>query len=379
MSTGAARTIGKRRPKGDGTLYKQPNGSWQGKVTIDGRRISFYAPTQQGVRNKMRDALAAADRGEYLAGAAGKERLETYLRTWLETVATPKLKRSTLKTYRGYIENHLIPRLGQRRLNRLGPDHIDAALAAMASDGLRPASIRQVRAILRSALGHAEKRGIVARNVARLSEPPRVSRPELVTLGIEDARALVTAAAGERLGPLWILLLDTGLRRGEALGLRWRDIDLEQNALRVVQARVSVGEGFDEPKSRESRRSVVFSDVTAEALLAWRAAQEKEREGLADWTADDLVFTTPRGAGLSPDAASKTFRRFVETHALPEIRLHDLRHSSASLMLLEGIPLQDVSKRLGHSGVGITSDTYAHVYDQQRQAAGSAMDKVLRN
>ena len=295
----AATTTRKRRPKGDGTFHKQPNGSWQGKVSIDGRRVSFYAPTQQGVRNKMRDALAAAERGDYLPGAAGKERLEAYLRTWLETVATPKLKRSTLTTYRGYIENHLVPRLGQRRLNQLRPDHIDIALAEMASEGLRPASIRQIRAILRSALGHAEKRGIVARNVARLSEPPRVNRPELMTLSIEQARALVAAAAGERLGPLWILLLDTGLRRGEALGLRWRDIDLEHNALRVVQARVSVGQGFDEPKSRESRRGVVFSDVTAEALRSWRAAQEREREGIANWMADELVFTTQKGAGLS--------------------------------------------------------------------------------
>ena len=279
-------TTKKRRPRGSGTIVPTATG-FQGKTWINGKRKSFYGRTKTEVANKIRDAQAAAAKGEADIGAGGKERLGPFLQRWLETIVEPKLRRSTITTYRGYIKNHLIPQLGHHRLNELTPEHVDAALAAIRNEGRQPTTIKQIRAILRSALSHAEKRGLVARNVVRLSEPPRVRRPELAILSQEQAVAFVKAAASERLGPLWILLLDTGLRRGEALGLRWQDIDLDEKTLRVVQARESVGKGFGEPKSKESRRALVIADVTVEALSAWKLRQAEERQAAARWEADD--------------------------------------------------------------------------------------------
>lgn len=268
-----------RRRRGEGSIWKRTDGTYQGKVTINGRRRSVYGKREDDVIVAMQELQVAARKGAVLPTAAGQESLAKYLNRWMETVADPRLRASTAHTYRGFIRNHLIPKLGKYRLVKLTPEHADAAWAEMAKAGLAPATIRQARAILRTALAHAEQRGLVARNVARLSAPPRVVRPELSIFSLEDARKLRCAAEQERLGSLWILVLDTGLRRGEALGLRWRDVNLETCNLKVVQARKSVGVDFDEPKSRNSRRSIYFAAATRRALSEWRCLQSAERGG----------------------------------------------------------------------------------------------------
>lgn len=372
----------RRRARGDGSIVqvrrKGTDGAkadlWKGRVTTaPGVRRTVYGSTKTECLAAMRSAAAKAERGEPQGDA--RTTVETFLKDWLSGPTQRKVRPSTYAAYQHYVESYLIPNLGRHRLANLRPDHIDAMLAkARGHEGkpLSPRTLQQIRAILRSALSWAERNDRVSRNVAKLSEAPSIERAEIVTLKPHQARELVASAAADPWGALYVVALDSGLRQGELLGLRWSDVDLEERILRVVQTREAVNgaASFGAPKSASSRRSVTFSATSERLLTAHRKDQQLQRlKAGRKWQDTGLVFTRSTGAALDGPTVTHRFQRFLAEHGLPRMRFHDLRHASASLLLSSGLPARAVADRLGHSTTRITQDTYAHLAPLQSEAA----------
>lgn len=390
LDLGPERTTSRlRRRRGEGSIvqvsHKGVDGAtadrWMGRVTIGpGKRRVVYGATQAECLRAMRTAQTKAEQGEPQGDA--RLTVETFLREWLEGPAQRTVRPSTFAAYRQYTETYLIAGLGRHRLVNLRPEHIDTMLAKLGArepSPLSPRTLQQIRAILRSALSWGERNGRVPRNVAKLSEPPRAVRHQVPFLTAAGARDLVTAAMSDPWGALYVLALDTGLRQGELLGLRWTDVDLGAATLRVSQTRQAIrGKAtFGEPKSQTSRRTVTFSATSQRLLTAHRARQNEQRLSRGRrWNDTGLVFTRETGAALDGPTVTHRFQRFLEAAGLPRMRFHDLRHASASLLLIEGQPARAVADRLGHSTTRLTQDTYAHLSPLQGEAA-RIMERII--
>lgn len=231
--------------------------------------------------------------------------------------------------------------------------------------------------ILSEALGHAVKMGLVARNAAAVVDPPRPVGKKMTALSPDEIDRFLEAARQTDHYVFFASLLCTGLRRGELLALRWRNLDLERAVLYVLETAFKLGNGeyvIKEPKTPHSRRAVSLPVSLLSLLLAYRADQEKKGAILGG---DDFVFSGYDGAPLSPNAVTLAFRRIIKKAKLNHLRVHDLRHTHATLMLKAGVHPKVVSERLGHASVGITLDTYSHVLPGLQEVAVEKFDEVL--
>jgi integrase len=306
-----------------------------------------------------------------------------YLDTWL--AGKQALKQATLANYRDLSDGYLKPHLASIPLLELRAHHLDAMYANIAlgrrGRPLSPASLRRVHSVLRSALNAAVKKRLLpyspAEHIELAPENPKRPRP----WSVDECMSFLRTAKTDRLAFLYELLLVTGMRRGEGIGLRWDDIDLEGQALFVVQQIVDVGGRLvvGSPKTKRGSRVVPLDGDTVAGLRRHAAAQQTERlhAGPA-WTESGLVFTRPDGQALRPEYVTKHFRVLAKQARLPLIRLHDLRHTNASLALQAGVPLKVVSERLGHSQTAITADLYTHVNQVVGREAASQIASVLR-
>ncbi|HVF20362.1 MAG TPA: site-specific integrase [Mycobacteriales bacterium] len=238
-----------------------------------------------------------------------------------------------------------------------------------------------LHAILRVALEDALRDGLIQRNVAKLVSPPRVRRSEVMPLTPVQARHLLDVARTDRLYALYVVALGLGLRRGEVLGLAWCDVDLDEKTLRVRQALQRTGGSLQlvEPKSERSRRTLPMPSIVVEALRAHRVQQAQDRLAAGSmWHDSGLVFTSVIGTALEPRNVTRRFKDLAETAGLPSsVRLHDLRHTAASFLLAQGVQPRVVMETLGHSGISLTMNTYAHVMPVAQRQAASEMDAVL--
>jgi integrase len=237
--------------------------------------------------------------------------------------------------------------------------------------------------VLHGALGQAERWGYVPRNVATLVETPRAPRYEIAPLNEEQSRAFLLAAKSERLEALFVVALTTGMRQGELLGLRWRDVELAEGSLQVRSTLERDDGGvyrFVEPKTARSRRRVTLTATAVTALRAHRAAQLKERIALGSaWDDLDLVFPNEVGRPLDPtNVTERAFRRTLRRAGLPRIRFHDLRHTAATLMLARNVHPKVASEMLGHAQVAITLDLYSHVTPTMQREAAVTMEAIVR-
>lgn len=292
-----------------------------------------------------------------------------YLDRWL--AGKQSLRDSTRLSYGVHVRKYLKPHLGALPLSELRPVHIERMYQLIGSGDddkrtarLSVASLRRIHATLTSALNTAVRRGLVVRNPAATVELPPLRRPKVATWSAEDLGRFLTAVEGDPLHLIYLLLGLVGLRRGEAVALRWVDVDLNQGLLRVEQSLVKVGGRavLGPPKSASGARTVALDDETCRRLQ-WHAARQRLEIHRATGTLSvpELVFTTSHGTPLDPTFVSRHFHRLVLRHGLPRIRLHDLRHTSASIGLASGESLLEVSRRLGHSSITITADIYSHV------------------
>ena len=392
-------TTRKRRPRGAnglGGASLRPDGLWQWRVTLDdGRRVYATAKTQDEARRKCLAKVALAEQGVDVK--ASRQTLGAYLAWWLDDVVAPERAPKTTTTYRDIVRLHVVPTLGKTTLERLSAKDVLALLRAKQREGKSPRTVAIIRAVLHTALAHAERLGMVPRNVAALVDPPRQVAVERRPFTPEEGRALLAAAEGDRLAALWRVTLTLGLRAGEVLGLRWEDVDLDAGEVRVRRNlqrlpaadvrpdHVVVGGGRKGPsalvlrelKTARSRRTLSLPPDAVAALRSHRARQAGERLAARRWADHDLLFTTPHGTGIDPDNLYRMFKALLGRAGVSDVRFHDLRHTAASLMLASGLPVNVVSEVLLHAQTSTTLNTYAHALPGAHRQVADAMQRLL--
>lgn len=313
-------------------------------------------------------------------GMDGRVTVGQFLARWLEDTARPAVRASTFDSYASYVSKHLIPDLGKVKLAALTPAQVQAMLSKKRAAGLSPRIQQNIRAILRRALGQAMTWGMVGRNVATLIHPPRMVRHEIQPLTPEHACQFLAAVSGDRLEARYTVAVSLGLRQGEALGLRWQDIDLDAGVMRVNMAlQRTVGEYRQvEPKTEKSRRVLPLPHAAVAALKTQRMKQLEERVASMVWgNTWGLVFTTDAGFPLEGTSVTHRFPKILERAGLPKARFHDLRHTCASLLLAQGLSLREIMEVLGHSQISLTANLYSHVMPTALRNAADRMDDIL--
>ena len=295
-------------------------------------------------------------------------------------------------TYRSYVANtrlHVVPYIGNIPLQRLTPDDLDALYDQLltsgrrngAGGGLSPKMVRNIHNMLRKALADACRKGTLQRNVATLADPPKPGRGTTMQVWTaEQLRQFLSEIAGHRTAAAFHLAAHTGMRRGEVLGLSWRDVDLDEARLSVHQAVITVEYQITvaDVKTGTARRTVDLDERSVEVLRAWRVEREREAQ-LAGTTVseNETVFARPDGELTHPDYFSQVFDRHVAVGELPRIRLHDLRHTHATILLKAGVPVKVVSERLGHSSPAFTMTVYQHVLPGMQADAARKFSEAL--
>jgi integrase len=311
---------------------------------------------------------------------AGKVTVGEFLDNWLASVG-PSLRPSTARRYRDVVRLHIISQIGSLRLGRLTPSDVQRLYANRLEAGLSSTSVHHIHAILHRALDQGVKWGLLARNVTDAVDPPRRQSPEMQVWSATDAARVLATSNGDALEALWHLALTTGMRRGEILGLRWSDVDLNAGTLSVRRtlsrgstSRLESGE----PKTVAGRRRVALPASTIERLRRHGTKQKELWLAVGPGYADrDLVFATVNGTPIHPNTLSWAYSKLIERAGVPRIRFHDLRHTSATLLLASGEHPKVVQERLGHASISETLDRYSHVSADMQQRAAARFDAIF--
>jgi integrase len=368
------------------SIYKDRSGRWHGYVSMgltdNGRRDRRHVSGERRaeVLGRVRDLERRRDEGA--GSVAGRQMtVAAWLEHWLDTIAAAKVRPSTLARYRQLVAHQLKPKVGHHRLDRLQPEHVERMYAELLVSGLSPASVLQAHRVLSRALKVAMQRGRVARNVCGLVDAPSVTHSEVKPLTPAEARHVLRAAEGIRNSARWSVALALGLRQGEALGLPWDAVDLDAGTLRVRQAlqrRPGVGLVIVEPKSSAGRRTIVLPRPLVDALRSHRTVQLEERIAAANvWQDHGLVFAQPNGRPVDPRSDHRAWRDLLAAAEVRPARLHDARHTAATVMLTLGVPARVVMEVLGHSQISLTLGTYSHVLPELATDAAERVGDAL--
>jgi len=350
-----------RRGKGEGSIYRRKDGRWVGQYEADGKRRYVYGKTRKSVAGMLTKAIADRDAG--LVFDSKKLTLAEYLDRWLDGI-WGTVHPNTWLGHEINVRVHLKPALGQVKLDKLTALQVQSFYRRKLDCGQSAASVLKIHSTLSKALKQAVRYRLTPTNVCTDVTPPRPTKAEITVLTTEQLKALLRAAEGTNLYPLWVLMSTTGIRIGEALGLRWEDLDMDAGTLRIGR---TLNRGVpSQPKTLSSRRTVKLS------MLATRALRQHEKKGA--W-----IFCTNRGTCINVNnLRNRTWKQLLERAELPSsTRMHDLRHSAATLLLSRGVPVKVVSEMLGHADVSITLSIYAHVLPDMQSATAAAMDEAL--
>jgi integrase len=356
------------------------------KTGKERHRCYAAGDTRRGAEKVLAEHIKRIHDGDYRA----PERItfgDYLVERWLPT-RKAQLRPSTYSSYRNDLELHVIPRIGHIPLQKLQPEDIDTLYADLLTNGKRngnggglsPKSVRNIHGIIRKALADAMRKGSVTRNVADLADPPRARARKMDAWTADELRQFLTSIEdSEWYVPIY-LAANTGMRRGEVLGLTWRNVDLD-NAHLVVEQQVQSVEyeaSVADVKTAGSRRTIDLDPRTVTVLKAWRRQQIERHLSTGRRTDDEFVFTHTDGGSVHPDLFSQSWSRLMDKSEVRRIRLHDLRHTHASILLKAGVPVKVVSERLGHSGPAFTMTVYQHVLPgMQADAARPYGDAVF--
>jgi integrase len=388
------------RANGDGTVYQRKDGRWEaaGYVLAPGntrKRVRVYGTSRKEALAKLTEKIAASNLG--LPVAAADSTVSTYLTYWLNGVAVHQVRENTHTRYAACVRLHLNPELGAKKLARLTArdvrtflDHLRVAcqcctqgrdtdrrsccaISQCCNKRLSPLTVTYVHSVLKSALEHAVREDDLPRNVARNVKTPAPRTRRFKPFTASEARQFLHAASSDRHHALYELALRTGLRKGELLGLHWDDLDLNTGTAaihRSLQRTRTGGLTVLHTKTRASERRIALPTECVNSLKTHREQQEEARRAAGTgWSDNGLVFTTPTGGPLEPANLTRRFSRLLNRAGLRRIRFHDLRHSTATLLLEQGVDLVVIKELLGHAHIGVTADVYAHVRLRlQRQA-----------
>lgn len=342
------------------------------------RRKYVSAKTRTEVARRLRQLRREVDDG--LVTVSPATRLHELFERWFDDVMRHQVAASTLSNYRSVTKFHILPTLGQKRLADITVKDVDTLLSKKLDSGLSPSTVRRIRAVLAQCLDQGIRWELLVRNVATLSRSPKSVRREGRTLSPEQARALLETLKGHRSEALYALMLATGLRRGEAMGLRWEDFDRENGVIRVRrQLKREHGSLVTaDTKTALSRRAVNLPAPLVAVILAHEVRQQSERARAGSrWVETGFMFTSTVGTPMDPRNLYREFQGLCRRAGLGDWHPHELRHSAASLMMAQGVKIQVVSQVLGHSSIRMTADVYGHLLDPDRARAAEAMGDVL--
>ena len=378
--------MAKKRANGDGSIRKRKDGRWEGRYVvghdpITGKMISrnVLGKTQAQVKEKLRTAIENSKRLDYTQ--TGKYTVGQWMDEWFEAYAKVKVRPSSHQTYKGYIENHIKPNIGDIPIEKLTSLQLQKFYRLLLTEGRVPRiesekqpkglsakTVRNINQVISSAMDMAVRHKLILTNPTEGCELPKVEHREMKTLPAERLGAFLREAKESGVYELYYLDLATGLRRGELLGLKWEDIDLQNGIIHVRRqvARVD-GEVKEMPlKTKNSYRNISISQDAVAMLTEMEAHRSS-----------DYVFPSSTGGPISPDGVNNMLHRVLKRAGLPSIRFHDLRHTFATLALQNGVDIKTVSGMLGHFSAGFTLDTYAHVTTSAQKEAARTMGNVL--
>jgi integrase len=410
-----------RKPNRRSSIYLGSDGWWHGWVTVgtkdDGSpdRRHRKGRTEAEVTRKVQELERQRDTGR-LPKAVSHLTVRQWLDTWLTTVAARRVRRSTLdSTYAPKVRNRIIPGLGRHRLDRLTPEHLERFYTKLDAEGLAPATVLQIHRILSRALKVAVQRGYTSRNVASLVDAPSAQPREIQPLTLDEAQRIVRLAASQRNGTRWSVALALGLRQGEALGLRWQYVNFEAATLtvrwqlqrltwqhgcadphtcglqrhhdncpadctahaRACTQRTGGGLVLTELKTAKSRRTIALPAALVQALKAHRAAQLAERMAAGSrWQDGDFVWCQANGRPIGAHADWDDWKALLKTAKVRDARLHDARHTAATLLLAQGVDQRVVMEILGHPQISMTT-RYTHVLPQVMTEAADRIGQAL--
>lgn len=382
-----------------GQLVKRGDRKWLVRVALgrtgaDGRR-AYHNHTVNGTKKDaeryLHDALRRRDLGSLVEPA--RVGLGEFLDRWMREAVDPRVRARTAKDYRFLIDHYIRPHLGDRRLDHLAPVDVQQTVNAWTAQGLSPKTVRHAHGVLRAAINQAVRWEMVTRNVALMAELPRMDARKPRALDRSEADRFRAAIEGTRFEALFLLLLGTGMRPSEALGLGWDHLDLEAGRARIERVLPIRQKGgipiFEDPKTARSRRTVPLPASVTRALVAHRKAQAAQKLA-AGPVYDDfgLVFASARGWALhQPSIVAKHFAPAIKRAGLdavvvdgvqkPKPRLYDLRHTHVTLSLRAGEPVHAVSARVGHASARMTLDVYAHALPSDRDDAARRVEAAL--
>jgi integrase len=372
----------RKRGNGEGSRpRKRPDGRWEARYTIHTskgpKRKTLYGRTRQEVADKLAGALS--DRTQGLTFEAGSLKLGEYLDGWLSDVRETVRQRSW-ERYEQIVRVHIKPALGRIKIKALSPTHVRGLYREKLDAGLSRRTVQYIHTTLHKALKDAVSDGLIPRNVAEGIRPPRPKKKEITPLDPEQARAFLAAAHEDRFEALYVLAIHCGLREGELLGLKWDDVDLETGMLRVRRtlSETRTGYIFEPPKNGKGR-SIKLTQAASEALRSHLERQLEEIDSSGDDYQDQgLIFPSRKGTPMNArNLTARSFKPLLKRAGLPDIRLHDLRHTCATLMLCEGVHIKLVQELLGHATISITLDTYSHLLPGMGDEAAGAMERIF--
>jgi integrase len=381
--------MAKQSTKRAGQIIKRGESTWLVRI-FTGRdtrgKRSYLNKTIRGTKKNaqsyLTDTLATMNKGTFVAPSPLT--VDEYLDQWLQDAARGRVRERTFTDYSEILKRYVRPALGRKKLSNLRPLDIQIVYTKMLDRGLSSRTVRYTHAVLTSALKQAVKWLMLAQNPAALVDLPKLSRSEMKALTAQDAARFLVAAASDRWFVLFAVALATGMRPEEYLALQWKDVNFDKGIVTVQRALVWLTKGrgwiFTEPKTPKSRRNIPLPTTIVRLLKSHRRLQNEERlKAGRDYQANDLVFATTEGGPLiRRNLLRRHFRPILKKAGLQEsIRLYDLRHTCATLLLAANEHPKIVSERLGHANITLTLDTYSHVLPSMQRAASEKLERIL--
>ena len=379
--------MAKRRANGEGNIRKRSDGRWEGRYTAGrdpetGKTVykNVLGKTQAEVKAKLKQAIQ--ENADVDTLKAAQYTVGQWMDVWFENYAKIKVRPSSHQTYRGYIDNHIKPNIGKIPLSKLTTLELQKLYKKLLSrgrvnrieakgqpKGLSPKTVRNIHQVISSAMDFAKAQKLIAVNPTDGCALPKLEHKEMKTLPVEQLASFLREAKESGVFEMYYIELATGLRRGELLGLKWEDLDLEQGTLRVQRqvSRIN-GEVVEAPlKTKNSYRTISLGGDAVGILK-----EQKKKCGCSEY-----VFPSPTGGPISPDSVIQMLHRVLKRAGLPKVRFHDLRHTFATVALQNGVDIKTVSGMLGHYSAGFTLDTYAHVTTAAQREAAKTMGNIL--
>jgi integrase len=370
--------MAKKRGNGEGSIYKRPNGTWSVQATLQGRRLSQTFKTQRECQEWLKKTRGQIDDG--MTFSSTKLRLGEYLSSWLSS-SKALLRRSSWIHYNQLNRQYITPGIGHIRLKDLKTEHVQGFYNRLIEEGVGIHSILKIHAVLHRALEQAVKASMLTRNPASYTQLPKKPITEMEILTESQVSQFLISAKDHRLEALFHLALISGARQMELLGLKWSDLDWVKQTLKIERQLLRPdGDGikFSAPKTRYGRRVVALGGKTIEVLRKHYNFQRRERLAAGEhWKEYDLIFTSRVGTPIHYHNLLKNFHNVLKFAGLPTIHFHGLRHTCASLLLNQGVPVIEVSRRLGHSRASITLDVYGHLIPGMQSEVADLIDELV--